>query len=122
MEEIKNDIKIVICGKEYKLKTAESPNYVFALARALEGKIYEVSANGASPYSAAIMVALSVLDDLNKANQRLDSICTKTKEYVSEAGKVRMERDTAVKEMEILKAKVAQLENIVKMQREKGNA
>ena len=94
MEEIKNEIKIVICGKEYKLKTAESPNYVFALAR----------------------------DDLNKANQRLDNIRNQAKEYVSEAGKVRMERDTAVKEMEILKAKVAQLENIVKMQRAKDNA
>ncbi len=122
MEEIKNEIKIVICGKEYKLKTAESPNYVFALARALEGKINEVSSNGASPYSAAIMVALTILDDLNKANQRLDNIRNQAKEYVSEAGKVRMERDTAVKEMEILKAKVAQLENIVKMQRAKDNA
>ena len=25
-----NDVKVIICGKEYKLKTAESPNYVFA--------------------------------------------------------------------------------------------
>ncbi|MBR1591465.1 MAG: cell division protein ZapA [Ruminococcus sp.] len=119
---MKNEIKIVICGKEYKLKTAESPNYVFALARALEGKINEISSNGASPYSAAIMVALTILDDLNKANKRLDDIRSQAKEYVSEAGKVRMERDTAVKEMEILKAKVAQLENIVKMQRSKDNA
>ena len=62
-----NDVKVVICGKEYKLRTAESPNYVYSLARALEAKINEHmnSGSGTSPYTAAIMVALSVLDDLN---------------------------------------------------------
>ena len=34
-----NEVKVIVCGKEYKLRTAESPNYVFALARALEAKI-----------------------------------------------------------------------------------
>ena len=40
-----NDVKVIICGKEYKLKTAESPNYVFALARNLEAKINEIIEN-----------------------------------------------------------------------------
>lgn len=112
-----NDVKVVICGKEYKLKTAESPNYVYSLARALESKINEhmSSGSGSSPYTAAIMVALSVLDDLNKANQRLDNIRTQTKEYVDEAGKSRIERDSAQKEIEALKAKIVQLENMVKL-------
>ena len=65
-----NDVKVIICGKEYKIKTSESPNYVFALARALVAKISSImdSGSGSSPYAASIMVALSVLDDLNKAN------------------------------------------------------
>ncbi|MDE6102506.1 MAG: cell division protein ZapA, partial [Ruminococcus sp.] len=47
-----NDVKVIICGKEYKLKTSESPNYVFALARALEAKINDNmnSGSGSSPY------------------------------------------------------------------------
>ena len=71
-----NEVKVIICGKEYKLRTSESPNYVFALARSLEAKIDSItnSASGSSPYTAAIMVALSLLDDLNKANQRIDNI------------------------------------------------
>ena len=75
-----NDVKVIICGKEYKLKTSESPNYVFALARALETKINDImnSGSGSSPYTASIMVALTVLDDLNKANQHLDSIRNQT--------------------------------------------
>lgn len=108
-----NDVKVNICGKEYKLKTSESPNYVSSLARTLELKINEIinSRSGSSPYGAAIMVALSLLDDLNKANQKLDSIRTQTKEYVDEAGRARIERDSAQKEAELLKSKIAQLES-----------
>ncbi len=112
-----NDVKVIICGKEYKLKTSESPNYVFALARALEAKINEIlnSKSGSSPYDAAIMVALSLVDDLNKANQHLDNIRNQTKEYVDEAGKSRIELDSALKEIEVLKSKIVQLESMVKL-------
>ena len=112
-----NEVKVTICGKEYKLKTSESPNYVFALARALESKINEIinSGSGSSPYGASIMVALSLLDDLNKANQTLDSIRTQTKEYVDEAGRSRIEKDAAQKEIEVLRSKIVQLENMVKL-------
>ena len=112
-----NDVKVVICGKEYKLRTAESPNYVYSLARALETKINEHmnSGSGTSPYTAAIMVALSILDDLNKANIKLENVRSQTKEYVDEAGKSRIERDSAQKEVEALKAKIVQLENMIKL-------
>ncbi|MBR2284324.1 MAG: cell division protein ZapA [Ruminococcus sp.] len=114
---MQNDVKVIICGKEYKLKTAEAPNYVFSLARALEAKISGImnSGSGTSPYTASIMVALSLLDDLNKANQTLDNVRAQTKEYVNEAGRTRIERDAALKEIEELKAKIVQLENVSKI-------
>lgn len=120
---MKNDVKVVICGKEYKLRTSESPNYVFSLARSLESKINEHmnAGSGTSPYTAAIMVALSILDDLNKANQQLDGILSQTKEYVNEAGQSRIERDSALKEIEALKAKIVQLENMVKLKKLKDS-
>ena len=118
-----NDVKVIICGKEYKLRTAESPNYVFGLARALEARINEHmnAGSGTSPYTAAIMVSLSLLDDLNKANRNVESIRTQTKEYVDEAGKNRIERDSALKEIEALKAKIVQLENMVKLKQLKDS-
>lgn len=118
-----NDVKVIICGKEYKLKTAESPNYVFSLARALEAKIngHIAAGSGSSPYTAAIMISLSLLDDLNKANQRLDSVRDQTKEYVDEAGRARIERDAALKEIEVLKSKIVQLENMVKLKQLKDS-
>jgi len=118
-----NEVKVMICGKEYKLRTSESPNYVYSLARVLESKIDEIvnAGSGSSPYTASIMVALSLLDDLNKSNQRLENIRTQTKEYVDEAGKTRIERDAAVKEIEALKAKIVQLENMVKLKQLKDS-
>ena len=118
-----NDVKVVICGKEYKLKTTESPNYVYALARTLEIKINQIMESGssASPYTASILVALGFLDDLNKANKHLEVIRDQTKEYVDEAGKCRIERDAALKEIEVLNSKIGQLENMVKLKQLKDS-
>ena len=56
------------------------------------------------------MVALSLLDDLNKANQKLDSIRNQTKEYVDEAGKNRLAYDNAIAENKQLLARIEALE------------
>ncbi len=107
-----NKVKVVICGKDFTMQTAESSNYVFGLARTLESRITQITdANSsASPFTASIMVGLSALDDLNKANTKLDAIREQSKEYVDEAGKIRLERDAAIKEAEILRSKIASLE------------
>lgn len=38
-----NKVKVVICGKDFTLQTAESSNYVFGLARTLESRIMEIT-------------------------------------------------------------------------------
>ncbi len=107
-----NKVKVVICGKDFILQTAESSNYVFGLARTLEARIAEITdaSSSASPFTAAIMVGLATLDDLNKANAKLDNLRDQSKEYVDEAGKIRLERDAALQEIEALRSKVASLE------------
>ena len=111
-----NRVKVVICGKDYMLQTEEPPSYVYGLGKMLEKKINELTrANSSiSQYSAAVMVALSSLDDLNKTQSNLDNIREQAKEYVDEAGKSRIERDAAVKENEALRAKIDQLEKEIK--------
>lgn len=107
-----NRVKVVICGKEYTLQTEESPTYVYGLGKLLDKKINEVSSSSTSisQYSAAIMVALSTLDDLNKSQANAEAIRVQAKEYVDEAGKARIERDAALKEVEMLKLKIDKLE------------
>ena len=113
-----NKVKVVICGKDYVMQTAEAPNYVYGLARTLENKITDsMDRLGVSQYNAAIMAALSALDDLNKANKRLEEISAQTKDYVDEAGRARLERDAALKEMEVMRSKIEQLENSLKLKR-----
>lgn len=116
-----NKVKVVILGKDYTLQTEEAPNYVYGLARTLETRIKENMDRGVSQYNAAIMTALSALDDLNKSKSHLDQISDQTKEYVDDAGRVRIERDAALKEIEVLKSKVTQLENSLKLRKLKDN-
>ena len=111
-------VKVVICGKEYVMQTSAAPNYVYGLARTLETKINtSMDKLGVSQYNAAIMAALSSLDDLSKANQQLQEMTAQMKDYVDEAGRARMERDAALKEIELMKAKMQQMENALKLKK-----
>lgn len=110
-------VKVVICGKEYTLQTEEAPSYVYSLAKKLDREINDMvnGSEGVSIYSASVMIALSALDDLAKANMSIDNIRTQIKEYVDEAGKARMDRDDALKELEAIKARNIRLENEIKL-------
>ncbi len=118
-----NKVKVVICGKEYCLHTEEEPTYVYALARKLEKSISELVGNNTniSVYSASVMIALSKLDDINKCNESLDNLRVQIKEYVDEAGKARLERDSALREIETLKNKITELEDTLNLQKLKDN-
>jgi cell division protein ZapA len=108
-----NKVKVMICNKEYTLQTEEQPSYVYGLAKMLEKKLNGMCAGNTSvsPYTAAVMVALSAMDDLTKSQQKLDSVRMQAKEYVDEAGKARIERDAAIKAVELLKVEVDRLKN-----------
>lgn len=118
-----NRIKVNICGKEYSLKTAENASYVINLAAELEKKINNMvdSGNGISIQTAAILIALSAMDDARKANESVDNIRTQIKQYVDEAAKAMLERDEAIKDKESLKSKLSGLENDLKIQKIAGD-
>ncbi|HAG13333.1 MAG TPA: cell division protein ZapA [Ruminococcus sp.] len=112
-----NRVKVVLCGKEYILQTEDAPSYVYQLAKNLEKRISDITENNprVSAHSAVMMVALSTMDELTKANNSVEVIRSQVKEYVDEAGKARLERDAALREIDVLKAKIEQLENINKL-------
>lgn len=118
-----NKVKVVICGKEYSLHTEEEPTYVYALARKLEKNIAEIVGNNTniSVYSASVMIALSSLDNLNKANEAMDNLRVQIKDYVDEAGKARLERDSAVREVQTLKNRITELEDSLKFKQLKNS-
>lgn len=109
-----NRVKVVLCGKEYVLQTEDAPSYVYQLAKTLEKRISDITENNprVSAHSAVMMVALSTMDELTKANNSVEVIRSQVKEYVDEAGKARLERDAALREIEALRARIESLENL----------
>ena len=114
---MKQRVKVILCGKEYALQTEDAPSYVYQLAKNLEKRISDITENNprVSAHSAVMMVALSTMDELTKANNSVEVIRSQVKEYVDEAGKARLERDAALREIDVLKAKIEQLENLNKL-------
>lgn len=112
-----NRLKVVLCGKEYVLQTEDAPSYVYQLAKTLEKRISDITESNPriSTHSAVMMVALSTMDELTKANNNIEVIRSQVKEYVDDAGKLRMERDAGLREIDVLRAKVEQLENLLKL-------
>jgi cell division protein ZapA len=78
------------------------------LARALEKKINTlVESNNVSTYNASVMVAMALLDDL----KHLDKEYSKLQVSTAEVDKLREQRDTALREIKRLNAKITQLED-----------
>jgi len=117
-------VKVVLCGKEYILATEDSPSYVYQVAKTLEKRISDITEKDPriSPHSAVIMAAFSTMDELTKANNAVEVIRTQLKEYVDEAGQARLGRDAALREIDALRAKVEQLENLLKLRDLKQDA
>lgn len=116
-----NKVKVTICGKEFSLRTDDSPSYMTELAKKVDTAISDMmsSSSNMPMQSAAILAALSAYDELQKANDSIDNIRSQIKEYVDDAGKARAERDRAVKAENALKAKVSSLENELKIKQMK---
>lgn len=118
-----NKVKITICGREYNLKTDDSPAYIAGLAKKVDSAITEMmsSSSSMSMQSAAVLAALAAYDELEKANGSIDNIRSQIKEYVDDAGHARAERDKAVKKESELTAKIAALENELKIKHMKND-
>jgi len=120
---LSNAVKVIICGKEYTLKTTESPNHVYELARVLERRINQNMEKNpsTSQYAASILVALQLLDDLCKSKERNENVEEQAKAYVNEAGRSRIERDQALRKIEELNARISQLETELKIRQNRGD-
>lgn len=114
-----NRVKIVVCSREYIIQTEEEPSYVYDIAKELEQKINSIitSSTTVSVSSASVMVAMSLLDDLHKITEASSRLRSQVKGYVDDAGKAKMERDEALKEIDFLKSKLSALEENDKLKK-----
>ncbi len=117
-----NKVKVNVCGKDFTLQTSQPATYVKNLARSLETKIMEItsSSTSATQFTAAIMVAMTMMDDMNAASQQLEQLRAQSKLYVDEAGKTRLERDAVMAENQLLRERLASLEREAAQQNKSG--
>ena len=102
---MQNRVKVVICGKTYTLQTDESPSYMITLAKELDKRInaFLEENESAALTSAAVMVALELMDESMKSVSDVDNIRAQIKGYVEEAAGARIEADQLRRELTLLK-------------------
>ena len=107
-----NKVKVKIYNREYTLQTEETPEYTIGLAKKLDAQLSEMikSRTASSIVDAAILIALSALDDCKKTNDNIDNIRTQIKDYVDDAGEARLKCDELQKENRELKSKIYEIE------------
>ena len=99
-----NRVEVEICGKIYTLHVDEDASYVSSLAASLDERIRVfMRENIVSFPSAAVMTALSLMDENTKASCDVDNFRAQIKGYVEEAAAARIEADRLKKDVERLR-------------------
>lgn len=116
---MQNKVKVVICGKEYVINTDEVPSYVISLAKRLDNQMNAImdSSDNIPITTAAVLTALSALDEAHKANMDMDRIRVQIKDYVDDAHTARADCDEKDKEIALLRTKIVSLENELKIKK-----
>ncbi|MBQ5332089.1 MAG: cell division protein ZapA [Oscillospiraceae bacterium] len=111
-----NKVKVTICGKEYNLQTDETPEYLISLAKRVDKEINDLVK--AKPnfgiQNAAVFVALTSLDEAQKAADSIENIRTQIKTYMSETAKARKEKEKLADKNKALSEKIEALEKEIK--------
>lgn len=110
---IENKVKVTICGKEYSLRTDESPEYIKNLAVRTEKEINDLVKlkPGFGIQNAAVFVALTSLDEAAKSNAAVENIRSQIKTYMNEAAKARSSKEKLSAKVRELEEKIKVLEN-----------
>ncbi len=107
-------VKVKIYNREYSLQSEETPEYTRLLAKKLDTQIEQMmtGGNATSLVDSCVLIALSALDECQKANDNIDNIRTQIKDYVDDAGDARLKCDELQRENRALKQKIAELEQM----------
>ena len=118
-----NSVKVSIAGREYNLRTDDTPEYLRETAEKLDSEIKGILKDKPSfgIQNAAVITALMATDESRKANEAIDNIRGQIKTYVADAAKARAAKDKLQDRIKALEATIELLERAVK-KLEKENA
>ena len=122
---MQNKTTITICGREFKIVSDDSGEYIHQLAYELNERIKETSTAyiGLPTSPATALTALQILDELTKKTQLLEQVTAELREVKEKLKQTEIELRILEEKAEIgqnAKLKRA-LERIKSMEAEKGN-
>lgn len=87
-----NHVKLNICGTDYYLTSTQSEEYFHTLAQRMERDINEYTSPryGLSMSRATVLVALSYLDELEKAETTVENMRRQLKDYLEDAARAQL--------------------------------
>lgn len=106
-----NKVKFTVCGSPYVVSTQDPEEYVISIAERLDKDIKAMldSAPHVSIATAAVITAMSYLDDLEKSTSGADNMRAQIRDYLEDASKAKMSAEEARRESEQLRREVAML-------------
>lgn len=106
-------VRLEICGSNYVISTTDTEEYTLSLAEKLDKQMNEflTATPSASVTSAAVLCALSYLDELEKSSASADNMRSQIKDYLEDAAKAKLEAEDARREMERLRREIGYLQN-----------
>ena len=106
-------VRLEICGNNYVISTTDTEEYTLSLAEKLDKQMNEFLATtpSASVTSAAVLCALSYLDELEKSSASADNMRSQIKDYLEDAAKAKLEAEEARRELERLRREIGYLQN-----------
>ena len=109
---IVNKVKVTICGKDYNLRTDESPEYLIELAKRVDKEINDMvrAKPNFGVQNAAVFVALTSLDEARKASDSIENIRTGIKTALDESAKSRAAKEKLAEKVKVLEERIAELE------------
>lgn len=96
-----NKVKIVICGKEYKLNTELSPEYLSEIARIIDKK-FESAFNddkNLTLFDASVLVSMEIADESIKASSDLANLRSRITAYSEEIDDLKTKVQTLKKQL-----------------------
>lgn len=106
-----NKMRVEVCGASYVINTEDDEDYVLSLAEQLHKNMSAllVETPSASVTAAAVITAMSYLDEARKNAQSVDNMRTQIREYLEESAGAKVAADEAYREIERLRREIGYL-------------
>ena len=108
-----NKVKLEICGSSYVVSTTDAEEYLLGLAERLDKDMNQIMMDtpNASVTAAAVITALSYLDEAEKSAFGADNMRAQIQGYLEDAARSRLAAEEAKNEVQRLKNELQHYKN-----------